>query len=535
MSRVSGIDDFTFLTYDSFLLVRPNGRFEVYTFLDPINRSTVPVLRAIYPFPPLSEGYMYWYISMSSNPAPGYVPHAQEGPPSSGRQIYYPRPDERIHACCLYIFNPSNEENPVVHSFVFFLNLKTLLNPPADWIARSQQTRNGMSRRVAEPLIEVEISEDVVQQETPTPSSLTSVDIPIHGSNSLLAPVSGSSQNQPQPSSGIYIHHAPTYPPFPTFDSHTSNGTHPPPQSQIQSSSVNDRTPTYTSPTPRPNATSCHVSTLSAVTIPWEVWGPQSTRWFEECLSTDWQHAIYGLRTVESVRTHRHLDGLAFAPTPSVQPLGATNVNGAHPTGPPNNVPHGANPIFIANNGSTQASASNVNLSSNPNPLAQQPQPVQGESPGDNDEDDIGGRSSSPRRYLRVRDFNPYSFKDMDVVEASTGTSSDELEGDLARDGKKQSDGQSRGRVSEVDALRDMEKGKGRAANSRAGWRTPRLVTKPSTTPVKGVFTQDIVSSLPYTEVISDCTFEVTDVMMDDCRLLLLKVRSPLFTPPSCL
>jgi len=37
------------------------------------------------------------------------------------------------------------------------------------------------------------------------------------------------------------------------------------------------------------------------------------------------------------------------------------------------------------------------------------------------------------------------------------------------------------------------------------------------------VFKKDIVSWLPYTEVVSEETFEVTDVMMDDCRLLLLK------------
>ncbi len=55
-------------------------------------------------------------------------------------------------------------------------------------------------------------------------------------------------------------------------------------------------------------------------------------------------------------------------------------------------------------------------------------------------------------------------------------------------------------------------------------WGKRRVVREPSITPVKGVFKKDIVSWLPYTEVVSEETFEVTDVMMDDCRLLLLKV-----------
>jgi hypothetical protein len=55
-------------------------------------------------------------------------------------------------------------------------------------------------------------------------------------------------------------------------------------------------------------------------------------------------------------------------------------------------------------------------------------------------------------------------------------------------------------------------------------WGKRRVVREPSVTPVRGVFKRDVVSWLPYTEVVSEETFEVTDVMMDDCRLLLLKV-----------
>ena len=38
------------------------------------------------------------------------------------------------------------------------------------------------------------------------------------------------------------------------------------------------------------------------------------------------------------------------------------------------------------------------------------------------------------------------------------------------------------------------------------------------------MFKEDIMSSLPYVETVTDETFDVTDVMMDDGRLLLLKV-----------
>ncbi len=167
MSSQHGIDDFTFLSHSSFLVVLPVGRFEVYTFPDPLTSPNFtpafasytiprtgcqPIRKYSYDFPPLSNGYMYWYISMSCNPAPGYVPSQGEraldpfpsktsfseysysstlrdlggdntdstdngnnafpkdGDKTNGtaKQLYYPLPDERIHACCIYIFNPNN-------------------------------------------------------------------------------------------------------------------------------------------------------------------------------------------------------------------------------------------------------------------------------------------------------------------------------------------------------------------------------------------------------------------------------------------
>lgn len=103
----------------------------------------------------------------------------------------------------------------------------------------------------------------------------------------------------------------------------------------------------------------------------------------------------------------------------------------------------------------------------------------------------VGGSNEKepliPARHLRLRDYNPYS-----IMECQ------EEERQLAKD----------------------KKGK-----NKSSWRAPRVVTEPSTTAVRGVFRHDIISSLPYVEVISEDKFEVTDVMMDDCRLLLLRVR----------
>jgi hypothetical protein len=59
------------------------------------------------------------------------------------------------------------------------------------------------------------------------------------------------------------------------------------------------------------------------------------------------------------------------------------------------------------------------------------------------------------------------------------------------------------------------------------GWRG-RVVRESSTIAAQDAFKQDVVSHLPYREVISKETFDVTDVMMDDDRILLLKVSDAL-------
>ncbi|PPR01998.1 hypothetical protein CVT24_011121 [Panaeolus cyanescens] len=501
MNRNNGIDDFTFLTDESFLLVRPAGRFEVYTFKDPRHGSNPPTLRATYAFPQLSDGYMYWYISMSSNPAPGYVPYGpstrEDG--SGHDQIYYPRPDERVHACCLYIFNPSGEENPHVHSFVFFLNIQTLLNPPAEWLPGHASPSRHASRS---PLVSGNAQPSLLH----TGFSKTSSDGNTASSTSSSPSLS---QCQIPPS-------MPQYPLFPTFDSQAA---HPPPShitlpQSSSSHSTSSRQMTNSPPTspspfrPRIITSQPTVASLSPnVVIPWDVWGPQSTRWFEECLSTDWQHAIYGLRTVESVniprpikKARRHVPSPSASnqpPLPDISsaPTASSSTSLLSGQGTLHNVPISHPPL---NSTSALPSASEEGESSTPSES----------DTADDDHIDEDATDANPhvkgiptqRRYLRVRDFNPYSFASAreqgsdDAMTTRSGTC--------------------------------VGKGKGKHKAGRSGWRLPRLVTEPSTTPVKGVFTHDIVSSLPYVEVVSEDTFEMTDVMMDDCRLLLLK-RGP--------
>lgn len=181
-----------------------------------------------------------------------------------------------------------------------------------------------------------------------------------------------------------------------------------------------------------------------------------------------------------------------------------------------------------------------------------------------------------PRRFLRVRDFNPYSLKLAEAEEAAehqnvmttqvNGTHTDSILASSIGKGKgKQralpspspplphlysypypihlninsafshpylSDGSSvipytpSPSPSLSEALPNSSPNAAISNSDRKSniWGKRRVVREPSITPVKGVFKKDIVSWLPYTEVVSEETFEVTDVMMDDCRLLLLKV-----------
>ncbi|KAH9478417.1 hypothetical protein JR316_0008872 [Psilocybe cubensis] len=483
MGRSDGIDDFTFLTRDSFLLVLPPGQFEVYTFRHNSSSTTSPILRAAYLFPPLSEGYMYWYISMSSNPAPGYVPYSPSDTPSKstipghGKQIYYPRPDERIHACCLYIFNPSREEAHQVHSFVFFVNLRMFIDQlpalakiptpprlfprypsPVATAKRPADTLNGVG---SEPSVRSPGSSTAANG----PSSPRS-DPTTEGMDDELMRQSlflSLSSRLPTP---IDSSHIPQYPPFPKFDPLNAWPSTP-------SSKSSDRTQPPLPPAIRyetRRSGSPDASPTTVAIFPWETWGPHGTRWFEECISTDWQHAVYGLRTVESIDPEKN------SQQTRISLVSANNyVSVATQTTPTLSASSSAS----SSPNSHHSHAMQSGVSNGTTSLQHQ----------NNVDSPEGGQPKEKLKYLRIRDFNPYSFP----------------------------------KAADPMTFRVTD-GKGKQkAEEKTRWRVPRLVVEPSTTPVKGVFKQDIVSSLPYMEVVSEEAFEVTDVMMDDCRLLLLK------------
>lgn len=143
----------------------------------------------------------------------------------------------------------------------------------------------------------------------------------------------------------------------------------------------------------------------------WEEWGPQNTRWFQDQLSTNWQHAIHGLRTVECV------------------PVGERNGD-AH---------------------------------------------VHGHQHWEH---------TTGTHKLRIRDFNPNVVRDTVAVK---------------RDGRK-----------------DKDKNK---------WKV--VTAKDTVENTANVFEEEIWSALPYREVVTEETVQVAEVMMDECRILLIKVWNP--------
>ncbi|KAF5378835.1 hypothetical protein D9615_006966 [Tricholomella constricta] len=493
MTRASGIDDFTFLSKEAFLVVRPTGNFEVYTFRNPIIEGLPPFCQASYGFPPLSDGFMYWYITMSSNPAPGSIPRPQPGADMPGKQIYYPKPDERIHACCLYIFNPASEDQDHrVHCFVFFVNIHTLLHPPAEWYEKTRARYNSgrMRTRKYNSPSNTDNSDTAFQNvslasaATSSPALFPSTPYIVPGVFVTIAPpvsVASPSQNTT------------TAPLIPPHTLHAVSVSFPQPGSGIH----------------------------APLQIPWSVWGPQSTRWFQECLTTDWQHSIYGLRTIESVtleeigRTHPRLHMAPPSPLSPLAnavdtvllktPLSSTgNEAGASSAGIDASV---ASPVAAEINieigVASTSSTSNDDLTP-PSPAitstASSAAGLTGGGSGTQANDE--GEPSTSWRHLRFRDYNPYSIMER-----------------LQEEGRLQGGGDGDGVSMESSGNDKKGKGKGKVS-----WRTPRVITEPTVTNVRGVFREDVTSWLPYMEVVSEEIFEVTDVMMDDSRLLLLKV-----------
>ncbi|KAH6905538.1 hypothetical protein BKA70DRAFT_1107514 [Coprinopsis sp. MPI-PUGE-AT-0042] len=537
MPRAHGIDDFTFLTSEVCLVVRPTGRFEVYDFWDPKERSSEPVLRYAFAFPPLSAGYTYWYISLSSNPTPGWVPHdaapsstqgsrnthnpTMEGFLKGHQQIHYPSPEERVHACCLYVFNPADPVLHAVSSFVFFIKIESLLSPSWHWFSaweheddrrahkapyynptalERRRREEGLpplhtSRRPSHRFHEADDDDD--DEHRTGAESLPPIDIPVHAaSSSTTSSSSSSSSSTFTPGQASTSNAVPvvisnsSFTPLPDdfFDSIPTftpvahwNATHPTPStSQLppHGTTPNPSNTTANTPSQNPDPATCEP-------IPWTAWGPQNTRWFEECLSTDWQHAIYGMRAVESVEVSRLSQERQFRI--HEWPVG----------GQPGGQPSGSGPSSSSGGqppDHTQPSSSSSSSSYPPAPPPPPPPPPPIPLPPQTPIDEGPKRE---KRFLRVRDFSPYAL-----------TRAARLE------------------TKDHPALKN--KGK-----CRAVWRTPKIIKDASRVYTKGVFKEDIMSSLPYVETVTDETFDVTDVMMDDCRLLLLKVSCWPFPPGS--
>jgi len=189
--------------------------------------------------------------------------------------------------------------------------------------------------------------------------------------------------------------------------------------------------------------------------IPWEVWGPQSTRWFTGNWRTDWQHATYGLRTADSVRI-KDKD-----PSKLKSHVNRTETNGEFKLD-----------------------------------ISPQEELELDEETGNSTDDIMVNGGQNPLRLLRVRDYNPYSVA-------------------LASERFRNTPNSNEGRCKQKT---QGEKIKADFDNSRT-----RVVVEPSITPTHGVYKDDIKSWLPYVETLNEEKLDITDVMLDDRRLLLLK------------
>ncbi|KAF5389634.1 hypothetical protein D9757_004154 [Collybiopsis confluens] len=445
----SGIDDFTFLSEDHFLLVRPNGMFEVYRFSNPI--SETPTLTACYTLPTLSDAYCFWYISLSSNPSPGYTPQFQ-----GENKTYHCSPSERLHACSIYVVQPAFTDRDTVYPFVFFFHPKTFLNPPSEWQESPESVDPSSpfswpnSTLSAPEASTFSSSASFQSGPNPAPRSSRSSSSPPHSrtpSSTSSVFLDGSSQsivNFPAPQV------ADTGPSSMLFD--------------MSPSSSSATTPSLSSPYREP-----------ILPIPWEAWGPSNTRWFRDYLSKDWQRSIYGLRVVDCV-----LDRTA-----------------------PEDIMH-RNDRAASKDEDEDEDEDGDEESSMEDGLIF----INDVAVSAGDIESHMGLSGTLPKFLRLRDFNPYSI----------ALATDELAMDspMEHSPSPPSSVYSSPSSSSNDAneIRDMMR-------DRGGYR--RVVTTPSKTNARGVFRKNIISCLPYVEVISEDVFNVNEVMMDDCRLLLVK------------
>ncbi|KAJ3736717.1 hypothetical protein DFJ43DRAFT_988801 [Lentinula guzmanii] len=422
-----GIDDFTFLSEDHFLLVQPNGLFDVYSFSGSISDLSNPILRASYELPALSPAYSFWYISLSSNPSPDFPGPAGEN------KAFYCSPADRLHACCIYVYQPALPDRDTVYPFVFFFHPKTLLKSQHEWKHPSLNADSNIFP-LWQGLNMLEAHDDNV----PSPPT-SNYNSPVFSDTSMP-----SSPHSNPPSSASSV----------SLDGSSNDLLNfPAPQAaHAGSSMLFDASPsTFNRATPS--------KAQSHIRVPWEAWGPQNTRWFREHLSKDWQRSIYGLRTVDCVVDRAALES-------SIYRSGSV--------GEDSEIGQNDSDSFFEDDGGDESDEDGFIFI---NEVAF--------SVGDI-ESQLGCTGTLPK-FIRVRDFNPYSISK--AVE------------ELA--------------INESLQIQDRPSPQFRLPS--------RVVTGPSKVNARGVFSENISSCLPYVEVISKDTFNVNEVMMDDSRLLLIK------------
>jgi len=363
--RPNGIEDFCFLSKTAFLVAEQMGAFEVFTFTDPADPSAYPrpTLRSTFLLPKLKPTQLFWYLTINCNPSPGSVPlfppqNSQLSPFPRTISDYHLKPEERILGCAIGTVNPENHQGDgaphTFDCFIFFIHAKVFMDsidgsrvPGFHLVSPPSQTPGPLSK-----------SADSGQNN----SAVKSED-PLLWVDQILNIPEDDDFSTPQP------------------------------KTRIRAETPWAGTSTW--------KTVCRYE--------WDDWGPQNTRWFQDTLSTNWQHAIHGLRTVECV-----LDGEG------------------------NGDPHAHGHQHLEH--------------------------------------------MTRERKLRIRDFNP------NIVEAA------------------------------VSVEREEKKDEGKNK-----WKV--VTTKDPVAGAEDVFEEEIWSALPYREVVTEETVQVAEVMMDECRILLIKVR----------
>jgi len=365
--RPNGIEDFCFLSKSAFLVAEQTGAFEVFTFADPADPSAYPrpTLRSTFLLPKLKSTHLFWYLTINCNPSPGSVPLF---PPQNNQLSPFPRtvrdhhlkPEERILGCAIGTVNPENHQGDgaphTFDCFIFFVHAKVFMDS-------IDESRVSGFHLVSSPLAS--------QTPGPLPDSTDSEQN--DGAVKPEDPLAWVDQ----------ILNGPEYDEFRPIQPEAQTRTETPPAG---------------------------TSTWKTVgRYEWHEWGPQNTRWFQDLHSTNWQHAIHGLRTVECV-----LDGER------------------------NEDPH-----------------------------------VHGHHHPEH---------TTRKRKLRIRDFNP------NLIEGA------------------------------IAAKRNEQRDEGKNK-----WKV--VTTGGVVAGAETVFEEEIWSALPYREVVTEETVQVAEVMMDESRILLIKVR----------